>query len=119
MWPDVNDKLIEIEFNDANLLTRTLKITEDEKSSVSNGKKAKGWKYNEVTLNYEPSFFRNSGSFPRRMRRAVDFIAFTLQKNSLCFETYEIPPGIHDVGDNFRENQMKAIASIDIIPMNF
>ena len=104
MWPDVNEKLIEIEFIDADFLRRTLKQTEDEKQSLENFTKAKNSIYNENILNYEPSFSRIFESFLRTMSRAVDFIAFTLQKHSLGFETYEIPPGKHDVDDIFREN---------------
>ena len=53
MWPDVNDKLNEIELIDANFL-RTLKITGDEINSLWKNKKSEGSIYNEDILNYEP-----------------------------------------------------------------
>ena len=103
MWPDVNDEMIEIEVNGANLLRRTLKLTEDEIKSLSIINKANDSLYNEDIFDYEQSFFRNSESFGRTMRRAVDFIACTLQKYSLYFATNEIPTGILDIGDILRE----------------
>ena len=47
MWPDVNDKKIEIEFTDASFLRRTLKIKEDEMQSLSNITKDKDSIYND------------------------------------------------------------------------
>ena len=74
---------------------------------------------NEIILNYEPSFFQDFESFLRTMWRAVEFFAFTLQKFSFSFETYEIPPGIHDVVDinSTLHKLTKAIVSIDSITM--
>ena len=88
LGPTVNDKLKEIEFDDVNIITKTLHSTKEERKSFTTNNTAKHSKNNETSMVYERAFFENPNNFITTL--LID-LTFTRQNQSPSFVNFEIP----------------------------
>ena len=61
--PDIIDKLKAIEFDDINIMRKTLHLRNEEKESIKTSNKAKESVYDEIKRDYEKSIFQEYRNF--------------------------------------------------------
>ena len=100
MGPVVIDKLRENEFDVLKTMRKLLHLRKEKIESVSISKKAEYAVYNEIIMEDQQSVYQDLGCSLRKMRTEAHDNNLILQKHKSTFETYEIPPGVNEVGDN-------------------